>query len=214
MARVEVGQNAAMLTVELLAFVRSSLPPPPARILEIGAGDGELAQALALAGYDVTPIDPAAQPSGPVQPVALIDVAGRFDAAVAVVSLHHVDPLEASCAHLAELLAPGAVLVIDEIDSQRFDVTAATWWLGQRRALGSHEEDLAPAEMVDELRHHIHSVGRITAALTAHFSLGAPVRGPYLHRWNLRAALHGPEVDLIAEGLLPAVGWRQAAIRR
>lgn len=203
-----------MLTVELLAFVRSSLPPSPAQILEIGAGDGELAKALDAAGYDVTAIDPAAEPGSPVQPLALIDLHGRFDAAVAVVSLHHVEPLEASCAHLATLLVPGGVLVIDEIDSKSFDAIAATWWLGQRRALGSHEEDLGPSEMVDDLRHHIHSVTRITDALTPHFALGAPVRGPYLHRWNLRAALYGPEVDLIAAGLLPAVGWRQVAIRR
>jgi SAM-dependent methyltransferase len=203
-----------VLTIELLAFVRSSLPAPPAHVLEIGAGDGELARALNAAGYEVTPIDPAAEPGSPVKPIALIDADGRFEAAVAVVSLHHVDPLEASCAHLATLLEPGGVLLIDEIDSHSFDVTAATWWLGQRRALGSPEEDLGPGRMVDDLRHHVHSVGRMTSALTPHFALGAPVRGPYLHRWNLRAALHGPEVDLIAAGLLPAVGWRQVAIRR
>lgn len=203
-----------MLTVELLAFVRSSLPPPPARILEIGAGDGELAKALNAAGHGVTPTDPAAEPDSPVQPLALIDVDGQFDAAVAVVSLHHVEPLEASCAHLATLLVPGGVLVVDEIDSQNFDTTAATWWLGQRRAIGSHDEDLEASEMVNDLRHHIHSVSRITAALTPHFALGAPVRGPYLHRWDLGAALYSPEVELIAAGLLPAVGWRQVAIRR
>lgn len=209
-----VGENGAMVTVELLAFVRSSLPAPPARVLEIGAGDGELAQALSRAGYEVTPIDPAAEPGGPVKPVALIDVDGRFDAAVAVVSLHHVDPLEASCAHLATLLEPGALLVIDEIDSDQFDVTAATWWLGQRRALGSSEDDLEPGQMADELRHHIHPVTRVMSALAPHFALGAPVRGAYLHRWNLRDTLREPEVDLIATGLLPAVGWRQVAVRR
>jgi SAM-dependent methyltransferase len=203
-----------MLTVELQAFVRSSLPAPPARILEVGAGDGELSSALHVAGYQVTAIDPAAEPDSPVQPVALIDATGRFDAAVAVVALHHVDPLEASCAHLATLLEPGAVLVIDELDSQRFDATAATWWLGQRWAHGCREEHLGPDEMVDDLRHHVHPVNRITSALTPYFALGAPVRGPYLHRWNLRPTLFGAEVDLIAAGLLPAVGWRQVAIRR
>ncbi|MGH2909877.1 MAG: class I SAM-dependent methyltransferase [Solirubrobacteraceae bacterium] len=203
-----------MLTVELQAFVRSSLPAPPARILEVGAGEGALAEALRAVGYHVTAIDPAAEPNSQVQPVALIDAEGPFDAAVAVVSLHHVDPLEASCAHLASLLEPGAVLVIDELDSQKFDVTAAAWWLGQRRALGFMEEEITPDGMVEDLRHHIHPVDHVTRALAPHFALGAPVRGPYLHRWNLRPSLHGPEVDLIAAGLLPAVGWRQVAIRR
>ena len=73
-----------MLTVEFLAFVRSSLPTPPARVLEIGAGRGEMARALIDAGYEVTAIDPAAEPGTQVQPVALIDADGVFDAAVAV----------------------------------------------------------------------------------------------------------------------------------
>jgi len=42
------------------AFVRGALPPPPARVLEVGAGSGELAAALREAGYDVVAIDPAA----------------------------------------------------------------------------------------------------------------------------------------------------------
>jgi SAM-dependent methyltransferase len=202
-----------VLTIELLAFVRSSLPAPPARVLEIGAGDGELAQALGAAGYEVTAIDPGAETGSSIQPIALIEADGRFDAAVAVVSLHHVEPLADSCAHLATLLEPEGVLIIDELDSQAFDATAAAWWLGQRRALGFVEDTLEPDEMVEHLRHHVHSVGQMTSALAPHFTLGAPMRGPYLHRWHLRPSLHEPEVDLIASGLLPAVGWRQVAIR-
>ncbi|HKC78430.1 MAG TPA: methyltransferase domain-containing protein, partial [Gaiellaceae bacterium] len=83
---------------DLLRFVRANLPAPPARILEIGAGDGELAQALRADGYDVLAIDP--DPRGPdVRGVPLIDLdepAASFDAALAVTSLHHVEPLEAS----------------------------------------------------------------------------------------------------------------------
>jgi SAM-dependent methyltransferase len=81
---------------------------------------------------------------------SLLDVRGSFDAVVAVVSLHHIEPLQESCNHLATLLPPGTRLVI---------------------------------------------------------------RGPYLHRWELRASLREVEVDLIAEGLLPAVGARLIATR-
>ena len=130
-----------MLTRDLLAFVRSSLPAPPARILEIGAERGELAGALDAAGYEVTAIDPAAEPGSIVQRCSLLDVSGAFEAAAAVVSLHHVEPLAESCAHLATLIAPGGMLVIDEIDSDRFDERAANCWLGQRQALGFSEEE-------------------------------------------------------------------------
>jgi hypothetical protein len=103
--------------------------------------------------------------------------------------------------------------VIDEIDSENYDTTAANWWLGQRLALGFLEEAHNPSEMVQDLRHHIHAASRIKAALAPHFELGAPVRGPYMHRWELRASLYEAEVDLIAAGDLPAIGWRQVAVR-
>jgi len=202
-----------VLTAELLAFVRSSLPAPPARVLEIGAGRGEMSLGLGDAGYEVTAIDPAAEPGSHVQPVALIDADGAFDAAVAVVSLHHVNPLEESCAHLATLIRAGGLFVIDEIDSDNFDTTAANWWLEQRQALGFLEDTRDPLAMVQDLRQHVHSASRMEAALSPQFELGAPVRGPYLHRWELRASLYGAEVDLIAAGHLPAIGWRQVAVR-
>ncbi len=202
-----------MFTVELLVYVRASLPAPPARVLEIGAGDGALARALAEVGHEVTAIDPGAEPGGDVQPIPLLDVEGRFDAAVAILSLHHIDPLRESCAHLATLLQPGAVLIIDEHDSLAYDARAAAWWLAQRRALGE-DEAAEPESMVADLRHHIHSATEVMEALAPHFVLGAPMRGPFLHRFKLRDALYAAEVDLIAAGRLPAVGWRQVAVRR
>jgi SAM-dependent methyltransferase len=202
-----------MLTRELLAFVRSALPAPPTRVLEIGAGKGELALALATAGYEVTAVDPAAPPDSHVQPRSLLEVQGSFDAAVSVVALHHVEPLEESCAHLATLIPAGGTLVIDEIDIDRYDERATGWWLGQRRARGHHDES-SPAQILDGLRHHIHPLTRIHAALQPYFDFGESVRGAYLHRWSLSAELQPAEIELIAEGLLPGVGVRQIAVRR
>jgi SAM-dependent methyltransferase len=203
-----------MLTRELLAFVRSSLPPLPARVLEIGAGRGELALALDSAGYEVTAIDPAAEPDSHVERRSLLEVEGSFDAALAVVALHHIDPLEESCAHLATLVGPGATLVIDEIDIDRYDERASRWWLGQRQALGAPEGERDAAGILDHLRVHVHPLSRVQAALRPHFEFGEPIRGPYLHRWELRPELASVEVDLIADGLLPAVGARHVATRR
>lgn len=203
-----------MLTRDLLAFVRSSLPHPPAEVLEIGAGRGDLAHALSAVGYRVTAIDPAAEPGSHVQRRSLLEVRGLFDAAVAVVALHHVDPLEQSCAHLATLIKPGGVVVVDEIDIERYDERAASWWLGQRLALGCPHEKQDPGRLLEDLRDHIHPLSGINAALQPNFELGQPVRGAYLHRWELRPSLREAEVDLIADGLLPAVGSRQIALRR
>jgi 2-polyprenyl-3-methyl-5-hydroxy-6-metoxy-1,4-benzoquinol methylase len=51
--------------VELTKFVLLQLPSPPARVLEVGCGKGELARALAGEGYDVVAVDPEA-PEGSI----------------------------------------------------------------------------------------------------------------------------------------------------
>jgi SAM-dependent methyltransferase len=202
-----------MTTADVVAFVRAALPAPPAHVLEIGAGDGELAIALRDGGYEVTAIDPAAPDGVPVQRVALLDVRGTFDAAVAVVSLHHVEPLEESCAHLATLVPAGGRLVVDELDVGRLDERAATWWLAQRRAAGKVDEQ-GPAELIAFMRHHVHALDSVLEALAPHFELGAPVPCPYLHRWNLDPGLREVEERLVARGALPAIGARVIATRR
>ena len=201
-----------MVSDDLRIFVRRNLTAPPARVLEIGAGDGELARALREDGYEVLAIDP--DPRGEdVQPLALIeleDSIAPFDAALAVTSLHHVEPLEPSVARLAESLEPGAVLVVDEFDVGTFDEQAAEWWLRQRRVLGGAPEKSA-AELVSEHRAHLHPLERIVAALAPQFEVEAPVYGPYLHRWNLAESLRDEEVAAIAAREIPAVGARFVA---
>src|ERR687886_2631078 len=156
----------------LVAFVRAALPPPPARVLEVGAGQGELAAALRAAGYDVVAIDPAADGAPGVEPVALLDLdaaEGAFHAAVAVLSLHHVKPLVASCERLAELVRPGGRLVIDEFDVDRFDERAARWEAAQRAAAGGHVHG-DPADWSADLREHLHPLADIRAALAPAFA--------------------------------------------
>jgi SAM-dependent methyltransferase len=203
-----------MVDTDLLRFVRANLPAPRARVLEVGAGDGELAHALRVDGYEVLAIDP--DPRGAeVLPVALNDLDepnASFEAALAVTSLHHVEPLEASVGRLAEVLAPGGMLVVDEFDVGAFDEQAAEWWLGQRRALGGAPEASA-AELVSEHRAHLHPLERIVAALEPYFEVGTPVSGPYLYRWNLAESLRGDEVGAIARKEIPAVGARLVARR-
>ena len=167
-----------MASGDLRAFVRANLPDPPARVLEVGAGDGRLGRALRTVGYDVVAIDPRSEIDD-VRAVALADLdepAASFAAAVAIVSLHHVDPLDESCRRLGELVEPGGVLIVDEFDIGRFDLSAASWWLDQCRAAGIPRSHTAE-ELVADHRAHLHSLDRIVAALEPQFELGLPVRG-------------------------------------
>lgn len=64
------------------------------------------------------------------------------------------------------------------------------------------------------MREHLHPIEHIRAELAAWFDLGEPVPGAYLYRWNLDPAVRAEEEELIAGGMLPAVGARFVAVRR
>ena len=182
-------------------------------MLEVGAGGGELAARLSGDGYELVAIDPQGEP--PVLPVALVELderAASFDAAVAVVSLHHVEPLRESLSRLAEVMRPGAVLAVDELDVEQLDERAASWWIERRREL-ELEAPHEPAEIVKTLREHIHPVSLIVEELRPWFDVGEVGRGTYLHRWDLAEDLRAEEERLIAAGGLPAVGARIAGRR-
>jgi hypothetical protein len=67
--------------------------------------------------------------------------------------------------------------------------------------------------MVTELRAHLHSVAKIVAELRRWFDVGEPVRGTYLHRWEIDPALRSDEEAAIAAGRIPATGARFIARR-
>src|SRR3954453_20245952 len=204
-----------MVEPDVLAYVRACLPPPPARVLEVGAGDGALASALRSAGYDVVAIDPGGGGDG-VLAVALLELdepEASFDCAVAIVSLHHVEPLRESCEHLARLVKPGGPVVVDELDLDRIDERATGWRAHQRRLAGA-EDDHTPEDVLEMMRHHIRPLRDVTAALrAAGFTLGEPARACCLYPWHVPRETAALEERLVGEGLLPAIGARFVAVR-
>jgi SAM-dependent methyltransferase len=203
-----------VLDADLVDFVLDALPRPPARVLEIGAGSGELAEHLRGCGYEVVAIDPAGK-SPTVEAVPLLELDASvpiFDAALAVLSLHHVKPLAESCERLAAAVRPGGVLVIDEFDIRAFDLTAAQWWLAQRPA--GHPVDHDPGTAVADMRSHLHVLDDVLAALSPWFDFSETRRGPYLYRWGLEPTLRAVEEAEIAGGALPATGARTVGRRR
>jgi SAM-dependent methyltransferase len=198
--------------VHVTGFVLSNLPPPPARVLEVGCGRGELARALDDAGYDVLAIDPEA-PEGPIfRSVTLeeLDDVGPFDAAVAARVLHHVDRLDAAVEKLARL-AP--LLILDEFAPERIDARAKAWYAAQRATLADPE---GPPDLDEwQARHRdLHASDAVVAALDRHFAGRFFERRPYFYRWLKSPESEALERAGVEAGEVPPVGWRWVGTRR
>jgi SAM-dependent methyltransferase len=211
-----------VLTTPFEEFAREYLPAPPARVLDVGCGQGELTTALAVAGYDVLGIDPLAPPGDLFRRLKLEDVeeTEQFDGVVAGFSLHHVSDLELGIEKIARLLRPGGVLVVDEFAWDRLDETTLDWLYGQRRALAAAGHGEAPASH-DELRREwdaehlgLHGYTALREGIDARFEERAFARTPFLHRLVGGVATEVLEQALIDAGAIQALGFRYAGVVR
>ncbi|HEX5469620.1 MAG TPA: class I SAM-dependent methyltransferase [Gaiellaceae bacterium] len=183
-------------------FLLAELPAPPARVLEVGCGAGELAKALAGAGYDVVAIDPKA-PAGPLfrrTTIEELDEPGSFDAVVASSSLHHVHDLPAALDKIAGLLAPGGTLAVDEFAWERLDAKSAA-------AVG-----LDHADWHEEHR-GLHTSEAMIPWLDERFTRRTLTREPYLFREAHAAVTEEEERNLIRTKKLREIGFRFVGTR-
>jgi SAM-dependent methyltransferase len=180
-----------------LEFFLAHLPQPPARVLEVGCGDGTLARALAET-YEVTAIDPVA-PEGAIFRRERIEDhdGGPYDAIVASSSLHHVHDLDSVVAQLASL-AP--LLLLSEFAWERLDAQGAAW-LSQYLQTDGWEAAHA----------HHHTGGALRAALARAFDERAYIEVPYLYRFAAVPA--EAERAALAVGEVKPIGFFYAGAR-
>lgn len=191
-------------------------------MLEVGCGKGELARALADAGWDVLAIDPAA-PDGPIfrrLKLEDVDEPESFDAVVAARSLHHVTDLEAALDRIRTLLRPGGVLVLDEFAWDRLEGSTADWFHGQQRALAAAGRlPDAPATLEECCRdwadEHVglHGYESMRAALDERFSERFFEWLPYLYRYLDGVVGETLERTLIEADAIQATGFRYVGVR-
>ncbi len=104
-------------------------------IVEVGAGDGALAQRLRAHGHEVVAIDVnedwAQRSTNEGRPVLHADWRSwdggphdRYGAAVFSMSLHHIEPVEHAIEQLLRLV-PGGVVVVDDFGWERLDELGA-----------------------------------------------------------------------------------------
>lgn len=196
-------------------FARQHLPAPPARLLEVGCGQGELTTTLAVAGYDVLGIDPAAPLGDRFRRLTLeeLDEQGPFDGVLAAFSLHHIRDLEAALDKVASLLDPDGIVVVEEFAWDRLDEPTLEWLFQQRRGLGAAGRGVAPISAAAlreewEAEHlGLHGEAALRSALTARFEQGAFIRTPFLHRL-LGSDTEVLEQALVENGEIRALGFR------
>ena len=199
-------------------FLREWLPAPPARVLEVGCGQGRLTTALAIAGHDVVGIDPVAPEGDLFRRLTLddLDESERYDAVVAAYSLHHIRDLDVALGKIATHLDAGGVLVVDEFAWDLLDEPTLDWFWGQRRALAAAGNEPAPAGP-EELRAEwdadhlgLHGYESLRRALDERFEELVFVRVPYLHRLLGDVSTAVLEQELVDAETIRPLGFRYA----
>ena len=188
--------------MDVISFVLGELQPPPARVLEVGCGDGHLARALASAGYDVLAIDPEA-PRGPIfrrTTIERLDEPGPFNAVVASRSLHHFNDVAVALDKVASLLEVGGAVLIDDFAWERLDATAA-------------ERVGIPFRHWREEHDQLHTSVEMLSELDARFTRRSFSWEPSLYREGRHVVTEEDERDLIEAGRLPAIGFRYVGVR-
>jgi SAM-dependent methyltransferase len=131
----------------LWPFVKEQIPPGPGAVVEIGCGPlGGFVPLLHAKGHHAVGVDPSA-PDGPsYRQVRFEDWQPEsgdvpVQAAVACLSLHHVDDIHALLARVAELTQPGGRLVVREWARERFDEATARWCFDRLGPQASSEDE-------------------------------------------------------------------------
>lgn len=196
--------------MNIKSFVEAHLPPAPARVLEVGCGQGDLARAVAASGYEVVAIDPDAPEGELFQAVSLEAFAATdpFDAVVASRALHHIPDLPDSVAKIAGLLRQGGRFILDEHAYDRLDEPTARWYLEQRAgdpdAPSSLEACLADWEVDHD---DLHGYAAMRKELNRHFAERFFAWMPYLYG-ELTGVDEEEERALIEAGVIQAMGFR------
>jgi SAM-dependent methyltransferase len=194
---------------DLLVMALTSLPRPPARILDIGCGSGILALALQNRGYEVLAIDEDPEMVAAAEALGVRAVSARFpaglkskfDGIIFSQSLHHIHDGNATVDATSDLLSPKGVVVVEEVGGTALPEEARNFLsetLGLLELMGvvdhvSAERRRWPESgpfdnwevYFGEAAHPAHSGEGWAAEFERSFAVGEIQTGPFLYRLML-----------------------------
>ncbi|MEA2507496.1 MAG: hypothetical protein QOH48_2114 [Actinomycetota bacterium] len=200
------------------AYVASSLPQPRSRVLEVGAGGGELARALAARDHTVTAIDPQAPDESIVHKVSLeaFTDPGPFDAVVAITSLHHIHDLEACLEKIHRLLRPDGLLILLEFGWELIDEKTAEWCVSQGMLGPDHHAASSASDFLQTWNAEhagLHDSEMMRQALDRFFVLKVLEWVPFIAEHVERPDLMEAERELMCSGAITPVGFYYVGVR-
>jgi hypothetical protein len=198
-------------------FLLGHLPPPPARVLEVGCGpSGGVTPTLVDRGYDVLAIDERAPQGERFRRITLqeLEEPAEFEAVVAERVFHHVHPLGEALDKVARI-AP--LLILDEFAWDRIDEPTREWYEGQHRLLtAAGREPPGPPDLAEwqAMWDDLHPSHLLRRELAGRFEQRLYEDRPYLYRW-----LDGPVTEPLEQALIDAaaiqpIGFRWVGVGR
>jgi ubiquinone/menaquinone biosynthesis C-methylase UbiE len=205
-----VPDNRALLTSESLDLLERHLPAPPARILEVGCGAGDLACALQQRGYDVVALDKSEEnvarartkgvEAATVSWPDFVDL--PFDAILFTRSLHHIQPVSLALRRAHELLNDGGTLLVEDFAYHEASTRTILWFKSMVDVLDAagalnhddnrfasriaHAADAQEAWQFDHV--DIAPAAEMHNAIQSLFTLRAGAQTPHLYRYVSQVA--------------------------
>jgi SAM-dependent methyltransferase len=199
-------QPASLPTTETLRFVLEHIPSTPARVLEVGCGDGELALRLQSLGHQVIALDSSTEAVHQAKQVGVDARVAQwpqfeeepFNAILFTRSLHHIHPLSKAVEQANALLKQSGLVLVEDFAYDEAAPFIVEWFYGILALLDAcNKLSLKDESLCKELllgggdieiwhRNHDHDLSSgsvMLAALRGAFEPVVETSAPYLYRY-------------------------------
>lgn len=194
-------------TNETLKFVQAHLSTTPARILEIGCGNGELAQRLQRLGHQIVGIDSSAAAVHEAQRLGVDARVAQwpefvdepFDTILFTRSLHHIHSLDEAIEKTVAMLKPSGSVIVEDFAFDEIDRATVEWFYGVlallhtcNRLILEVEDNFGKALWQGngdfdiwrrEHDHDLHTAAKMLSVLQNGFTSRLEAPAPYLYRY-------------------------------